>query len=353
MSHRISNVKVLRSWRQSGVIVLGDTPPRPTITGISPDQLLPAGGTITITGTGFTGATGGTANGAALTGFTVNSDTQITATVPSGAAGTVTVTVNSPYGNVSDSSYLVRWDLTQLSVQPTLYWKPNYDRAAMPGVATFGSVAATLQYIGNGPVNGATVDGYVPMEMGIVLGTPYAGIQTTAPLNNLNDFFNAGTTEGTIIAMFKAKSVSAAAAFYYDDSYIGGCVNGAIVALVVNGSGVRAGMSDGTPKNTGHVAYTAGNWAVACATYTDRVATVWCNGTSGTPSDALPGVGTTPFNTTGIQFASASGWTGGGSAPELYLMEFMMFDFRIGDEERGRVYTYLRQKYPTAALPVV
>jgi hypothetical protein len=59
------------------------------------------GGTITITGLNFTGAAGHTQvffGTAAARNVTVLSDTQLTATVPAEAAGTVDVVVQSPYG---------------------------------------------------------------------------------------------------------------------------------------------------------------------------------------------------------------------------------------------------------------
>jgi len=70
----------------------------PAVTGVSPSTGLTTGGvSVTITGTGFTGATG-VRFGAAAAAMTVNSNTQITATSPSSAAGTVDVTVTVPAG---------------------------------------------------------------------------------------------------------------------------------------------------------------------------------------------------------------------------------------------------------------
>jgi cyclophilin family peptidyl-prolyl cis-trans isomerase len=66
----------------------------PTIAGFDSSSAPAAGGMqVTITGTGFTGATAVTFGTTAATAFTVVSDTQITATVPAGANGTADVTV--------------------------------------------------------------------------------------------------------------------------------------------------------------------------------------------------------------------------------------------------------------------
>lgn len=65
--------------------------PAPTITGFSPTSSA-QGGTVTINGNGFTGATSVTFGGVPASGFTVNNATQITATVGNGASGSISVT---------------------------------------------------------------------------------------------------------------------------------------------------------------------------------------------------------------------------------------------------------------------
>ena len=73
--------------------------PRPTVTGISPTTGSTAGGTVvTVTGTGFTGATTVKFGTVAGTSLTVNSSTKITIKSPAHAAGIVDVTVTTPGG---------------------------------------------------------------------------------------------------------------------------------------------------------------------------------------------------------------------------------------------------------------
>ena len=70
----------------------------PTVTAVSPNTGGTGGGTtVTVTGTGFTGASA-VHFGANTASFTVNSDTQITTASPAGTAGTVDVTVTNPAG---------------------------------------------------------------------------------------------------------------------------------------------------------------------------------------------------------------------------------------------------------------
>jgi len=72
----------------------------PFVLGVSPTTGPTAGGTlVTITGTGFTGATAVTFGGTAATSFLVTSSTQITATAPAHTAGTVNVVVTGPDGS--------------------------------------------------------------------------------------------------------------------------------------------------------------------------------------------------------------------------------------------------------------
>jgi len=60
-------------------------PSAPTITSFDPTSG-PVGTSVTVTGTGFTGATSVSFGAFAATSYTVDSDTQITAVVPSGFA---------------------------------------------------------------------------------------------------------------------------------------------------------------------------------------------------------------------------------------------------------------------------
>ena len=74
-------------------------PPAPTITAVSPSSGSAAGGTsVTITGTGFTGATGVTFGLVMATGVTVVNDTTITCTTPAGSAGAASIVVTTPGG---------------------------------------------------------------------------------------------------------------------------------------------------------------------------------------------------------------------------------------------------------------
>ena len=80
----------------------------PVLTSLTPNEgPLPGGNTVTLTGSHFTGASAVSFGATPATSFTVDSDTQITATVPAGP-GTVNVTVTTPGGTSNAVAYTLR-----------------------------------------------------------------------------------------------------------------------------------------------------------------------------------------------------------------------------------------------------
>lgn len=90
-----------RGIKRGGVV----PPPAATLTTVAPTTGVAAGNTaVTLTGTGFTGATGATFGGSAGTTFVVVSATSITVRTPAHAVGAVTVVVLSPNGNATKTT---------------------------------------------------------------------------------------------------------------------------------------------------------------------------------------------------------------------------------------------------------
>ncbi|MET8680101.1 IPT/TIG domain-containing protein [Streptomyces sp. NPDC004647] len=78
----------------------------PLITGVSPLQGPASGGnSVTLSGSGLTGATGVTFGGVPASGFTVVSGTQINAVPPPGAPGPVAVEVTTPAGTSGPGAF--------------------------------------------------------------------------------------------------------------------------------------------------------------------------------------------------------------------------------------------------------
>ncbi|MFE3249743.1 IPT/TIG domain-containing protein [Streptomyces sp. NPDC059209] len=78
----------------------------PAITSVAPSSGPTAGGTnVTLTGTGFTGATAVTFGGIPATSFVVNSASQITAVTPAGSTGAAVVSVTTPGGTSAPDAF--------------------------------------------------------------------------------------------------------------------------------------------------------------------------------------------------------------------------------------------------------
>jgi hypothetical protein len=109
----------------------------PAVTGVNPDSGPAAGGTaVTITGSHFTGATQVSFGGVAAAGYSVDSDTQITATSPPGS-GTVDVTVTTAAGT-SAANFGDRFTYAA----PPPQQQPQQQPAAQAPGATFSDVPA-------------------------------------------------------------------------------------------------------------------------------------------------------------------------------------------------------------------
>ena len=161
----------------------------PTITGLNPNGGTTAGGTsVTITGTNLTGATAVTFGGTAASSYTVNSATQITATSPAHAVGTVQVQATTPDGASANTA-----------ADDYGYWTPdapetfgkesigasaqtvsaNLQRGGLFTLAESGRVTAIKCYLdGNGGGAGFQVAKAVIYQNGSTYPTARKGIST-------------------------------------------------------------------------------------------------------------------------------------------------------------------------------
>ena len=144
-------------------------PPTPVVTGVAPSSGPTTAGTaVVITGTGLTGATAVSFGGTAATGVTPISATQVNATAPAHAAGTVDVTVTTPGGtsatNAGDQYTFVAAP-TVTSVAPASGPAAGGTAVVITGTnltgataVSFGGTAATSFT----PVNATTVNATAP-----------------------------------------------------------------------------------------------------------------------------------------------------------------------------------------------
>jgi PKD repeat protein len=155
-----------------GAYTYGAAPP--TFGSIAPSAGLIAGGTtVTITGSGFTGATGVTFGGTAATGVTVVSDTSITATSPFHSAGVVNVVVTTPGGIATGTNAY------------------TYTTTAAP---TFTSIAPAAGPIAGGTAVTITGTNFVA---GGLLGVMIDGVPATSVVRSSTTKITAVTPAGT------------------------------------------------------------------------------------------------------------------------------------------------------------
>jgi len=177
------NVVVTNAGGPSNGVLFTVTTPQPTLTTVNPTSGN-IGTTITLTGTGFGGATSVTFNGRAATTFNVSSATSMTAVVPTGAT-TGNVVVTTPGGTtngvlftVNTASATASANNTEFSVWPNpVAGKQNIHvtltTAAAVGHATLRNVLG--QTVATGTFSGKTTE---MSTTGLASGTYLLTVQT-------------------------------------------------------------------------------------------------------------------------------------------------------------------------------
>ncbi|MEO8541366.1 MAG: IPT/TIG domain-containing protein [bacterium] len=155
----------------------------PTVTAVSPTTGPTVGGnTVTITGTGFTGATGVSFGGNAGTGLVVVNDTQITVTAPAHSAATVDVIVTTgigPSANTAADNYTYSTAPFITSVSPAGGPIAGGTSVFITGVnftgttaVTFGGTAATSFTVNSSTQITATAPAHAAGSVNIVVTSP-------------------------------------------------------------------------------------------------------------------------------------------------------------------------------------
>ena len=172
-------------------------PPAPTVTGLDP-TVGPAGGgtTVTITGTGFTGATAVNFGSNAATSFTVNTATSITAVAPAGS-GTADVTVTGPGGTSATSA------ADKYSYTPA----PTVTQIAPTAGPTGGGTSVTIIGTGFTGANAVDFGSNAATNVTVVSGSQ---ITATAPAGG------AGTVDVTVTTPGGTSPTSTADHYTYD-----------------------------------------------------------------------------------------------------------------------------------------
>ena len=190
----VANFPLLAGSSPSFVAMANAASP-PVVTSVSPNSGRTTGGTsVTITGTGFTGATAVSFGGTPAASFMVNSATQIIAISPAHAAGTVDITVTTPSGT-SAVSAADQFTFINVNVAPVVSGvSPNVgSTAGGTTVIITGSNftgATAVSFGGGNPAASFTVNSatqitaisppHTPGTVDILVTTPAGGSATSA-----------------------------------------------------------------------------------------------------------------------------------------------------------------------------
>ena len=227
----------------------------PTVTSLTPNSGTTAGGTaVTITGTGFTGATGVTFGGVAATNVSVISSTSITATTPAGSAGTASVVVTTPAGSNAANTLF-----TYVTPAPTV------TSLTPTSGTTAGGTAVTITGTGFTGATGVTFGGVAATSVSVVSAT---SITATTPAGS------AGTA--SVVVTTPAGSNAANTLFTYITPL---STDANLSGLTLSSGALTPAFASGTIAYTQSVAN-----AVSSITVTPTVnqanATVTVNGTA-------------------------------------------------------------------------
>jgi hypothetical protein len=151
-------------------------PPAPMISSFSPTSG-PVGTSVTITGTGFTGATAVAFGGVNTSSYSVNSDTQITASVPSGAT-TGPITVTAPGGQASSAPA----PFTVTAQTPTISsFSPNKGRVGQSVTINGTNFTGATNVAFNGTAAAFTVISSTQISATVPAGATTGQISVTTP----------------------------------------------------------------------------------------------------------------------------------------------------------------------------
>jgi hypothetical protein len=167
--------------------------PAPRVSGLSPSSA-PQGSSVTISGTGFTGATGVSFGAMAAASITVNSDTSITTIAPAVRTGTVDVTVTGPGGtSASNSSDLFTFVLTPRvsGLRPNRGSADGGTRLTITGVnftgataVSFGGINARFKVVNDRSITAISPPVADPAAVDVAVTSPYG----TSTISNADRF---------------------------------------------------------------------------------------------------------------------------------------------------------------------
>jgi hypothetical protein len=278
-----------------------------TVTPFSPSSG-PAGRAVTIFGSGFTGATGVDFDGVAAS-FTVNSDNQVTATVPSGST-TGPITVTTPQGSSTSADHFVVTSPAITSFSPS---GGNIGSTVVVTGANF-TGANSVQF--NGREATFTVDAKIQITAVVPSGATNGPIRVSTPAGiavSQNSFAVTSPTVtsfnptsgpvGTSVVITGTNLTGATVVQFHGTSATTYTVNSETQITATVPSGATSGKI--TVTTPGGTANSASNFTVTVAAPTITS----FSPTSGPPGTSVTITGTNLTGTTSVKFNGANATT--------------------------------------------
>ncbi|MBX7212006.1 MAG: IPT/TIG domain-containing protein, partial [Verrucomicrobiaceae bacterium] len=150
----------------SPFIAQANLPSPPTVTSVSP-AVASIGSSVTITGSGFTGATTVTIGGVTVTSFTVVDDTTITTTVPAGVNGLLNVVVTNAGGPGTGTGVLFVVDYVITTTGNAIVCTDVSGHGDLLHVSS-GSIGATVMFAATGRTFSVNGGPSIPDNSGLI-----------------------------------------------------------------------------------------------------------------------------------------------------------------------------------------
>lgn len=227
-----------------------------SVTGITPNSGSTGGGTsVTITGTGFLGATAVKFGATNAASFVVNSTTQITAVSPAGSPGAVSLVVTAPGGTGSATyTYVNLLGLVSTPSSTTQVGQPY----SQTNVASGGTSPFTYTITSGALPPGTSLNA----STGLVSGTPSGGG---------NFSYTIKVTDSSPTVQTATQTVSGAITTAASVTTVTSSVNPSTVGQPVTFSATVTASGAGTP--TGSVTFKDGNTPIGSGVLSGGVAT--------------------------------------------------------------------------------
>ena len=312
----------------------------PTLTSLSYDQgdITGAGASIIIAGTDFSAVTG-VFFGATSATFVIDSSIQITATLPSHAAGVINVTAVN-FGGTSNALTFEFWSPAQLTLGHWERAAATWAGAPWSGVASAGSSGTrTFQTTAVDPTAGSTISGFQALSF----TTNSRLLDATGTWGDV-----ATTTAYSMCVVAKVTSAGTrdTVTRYTEPTFFGDNNANVILGCTFSTGGFSSfHFDDSTFTYTGpEVAQATGTWFMGLSRYDGTNIKVSVNGGADVSQAKTPVQ--TGFETNSILLNRSAFGANTGIAGEI--AEVFMMPSYISDANKTKVAKYLRQRYGQA-----